>query len=550
VILQRLSNPRTAPWILACLTLLLLLPGTATLPLIDRDEPRFVRATVEMIEKGEWIVPSFGGKPRFDKPILSYWMMRAGLALCGQGEFGARLYSVASALALVLLTWNTGRRWFGQETGFISAFALATSLQIFIHGRLALADMPMVFCVAAAMVALAELLRLNPSAHVPGPSHDRFWWWVLHGSVGLGFLAKGPVVFAVPAVAVALFRLALWRSPLPWANLRLLPGLLFSLALMAAWGVPALLATDGRFFAVGVGEHVVQRGFERFNHRGYNPFFYLGTAPLSFFPWIGFAGLVVSAARRRWSSSQAWLASWLAAPYLIFTFYATQLPHYILPAFPAFFLLLGQGVALSESSRWRKVGMLVARIFGVVMVVAAWLLAWQTPPPEAISLQLALVFGLMALAGFTLFPSVVTCQRAWLGVVGLVAILVGGIGMAHHSRAVHPAAIRSASWRALDPQVRLVGGNYSEPSSLFYADRPWEFPNDDTELAALLAKPGPVQVLQLRRETEPVSFLLGRPRWREVLEPPSLSGLPFEEFSAFNFGRSRWQVLRVYSRLE
>ena len=78
------------PVALGLLTLAMLLPGTGTLPLIDRDEPRFAQATVEMIARHDWIVPTFNGNDRFDKPILTYWLMRAGYAVCGVGEWGAR----------------------------------------------------------------------------------------------------------------------------------------------------------------------------------------------------------------------------------------------------------------------------------------------------------------------------------------------------------------------------------------------------------------------------------------------------------------------------
>ena len=48
-----------------------LLPGIWEMPLLDRDEPRFSQATVEMMERQEWVVPYFNGQYRFDKPPLT-----------------------------------------------------------------------------------------------------------------------------------------------------------------------------------------------------------------------------------------------------------------------------------------------------------------------------------------------------------------------------------------------------------------------------------------------------------------------------------------------
>ncbi len=543
---EYLSRRTRAPWVLTLVLLLLLLPGTSALPLVDRDEPRFVRATVEMMKAGEWVVPTFGGQPRFDKPILSYWLMRAGMTLLGQIELGARLFSVVCAWGLVLLTWHVGCRWFGARVGFIAGFALASCLQVFIHGRLALADMPMVTCVAVSLVALAELLRLAPEDAPAGPP-VRFWWWALYGALGLGFLAKGPIALAVPAVVLLLFRFACWRVALPWSCLRAGSGLLITLTLVAAWGIPALLATRGQFFAVGVGEHVVKRGLERYNHRGYNPLFYLGTAPLSLFPWIGFAGLAVVAARRRWSKAQAWLVAWWAAPYLIFTPYATQLAHYVLPAFPAFFLLLAQGFEL-DAPRWRKLGLVVATGFGCIAALVAVALGLCQPPVEASSLRSALVFGLIAVSGLTLLPRLVVGLRPWLGWAGLLAVAVGAAGMGHHARRVHLAVGLADASRAVSPETRLIGSQLAEPSLLYYAGRAWWFPRDERDLAEALAAPGPVQVVALRRECEPMTMLFGSARWRELPEPPALNGWPSRVQAGFNFGRSRWQEIRIYTR--
>jgi len=51
-------------------SLLFHLAGTWSLPLIDRDEPRFAEAAREMRERADFIVPYFNDQFRFDKMIL------------------------------------------------------------------------------------------------------------------------------------------------------------------------------------------------------------------------------------------------------------------------------------------------------------------------------------------------------------------------------------------------------------------------------------------------------------------------------------------------
>jgi len=549
---------RWAPWLLIAVVLLVLLPGTGTAPLIDRDEPRFATATREMIERGDWFVPTFNGADRFDKPVLTYWLMRAGYALAGVGELGARLHSVAAALVLVLTTWMAGRRWFGVGVGWLAGFGLATCLQFFVHGRLALADMPMVAAVALACLALAELMFDDPETKTPATNpaarrrrHWR-WWWTLYLSLAVGFLAKGPIALAVPVLALVLMRWVCWRRPLPWARLRFGWGLLLVLALVACWGVPALLRTHGRFATVGLGEHVVQRGFENFNNRAYSLIYYLKTAPLSLFPWIALVGMIGLGLRRAWSQRNAWLVSWLVAPYLIFTAYATQLPHYVLPAFPAFFLLLGQGVETARAGGGRRWSRIVAEVglvfvFGIIGAAAVVVLGTNFPA-AAEPLRWGLIGTLAVLGGLALLPVGWLRRWWWLVGIGVVGVAAGGATMAAGLRAVAPS-IRVAGQIAAAPTgARRVGFGFAEPSLVFYGGSRWTFVETGAELAAEIARPGPVIVVALVREGDPLGFFTGKMRWHDGLTPAGLEGWKTTDCSGMNLGRTRWQELRIYQR--
>ena len=49
-------------------------------PLFDVDEGAFGQATREMFLRGDFLSTSLNGQPRYDKPILSYWLQAASLA--------------------------------------------------------------------------------------------------------------------------------------------------------------------------------------------------------------------------------------------------------------------------------------------------------------------------------------------------------------------------------------------------------------------------------------------------------------------------------------
>jgi 4-amino-4-deoxy-L-arabinose transferase-like glycosyltransferase len=328
------------------LGLLLFLSGNWILPLMDRDEPRFAEASREMVQRGDMIIPWFNGEYRFDKPPLIYWCQIGWYRLLGENPFAARLPSVLFAVATAALLVVWGRRLGNEKAGFYAAIMLMTCLQFLIHARLAVADMPMILFVTISLWSGWEMTR-------PQPKVPTAWWWLFYLSQGLGFLAKGPVAW-LPLGGLILAR---WMRPANFSlpAMRTVLGVVVALGIVGLWGVPALIATHGQFFSVGIGHHVVYRSLgimEGHGGPGWVGFLltlplYLVTFFLSFFPW----SFKVPGTLRRWWSSRnedtfgAYLLVQAALVFAVFSLVRTKLPHYILPAFPVVSLWLALQLA-------------------------------------------------------------------------------------------------------------------------------------------------------------------------------------------------------------
>src|SRR5438874_8352837 len=115
--------------------------GTWSIPLIDRDEPRFAEASREMIERGDYIVPHFNNQLRLDKPPLAYWAQAASYRIFGQNDFAARFPSAVAAALVALSIFAFGKRIGGDGVGWRAAIIFTLSLQTFIHAKAAVADM-------------------------------------------------------------------------------------------------------------------------------------------------------------------------------------------------------------------------------------------------------------------------------------------------------------------------------------------------------------------------------------------------------------------------
>jgi len=203
-------------------------------------------------------------------------------------------------------------------------------------------------------------------------------WVAWSLALGLGFLAKGPVAW-LPLVPL-LFG-AFTRAELRPHRLRIALGSLAALvaaaALVLLWAWPALVRTDGEFFRIGIGKHVVHRSLDAFEGHGADgtlgyflmlPFFFL-TVFLSFFPASCFLPWLVRTLRLPGTRDPdtAYLLVAIATVFGVFTLVSTKLPHYTLPAFPALALVL---VTLWFRSGRAELSLRKASIAGVALWIA------------------------------------------------------------------------------------------------------------------------------------------------------------------------------------
>ncbi|MBC2593115.1 glycosyltransferase family 39 protein [Ruficoccus amylovorans] len=502
---------RWAWLILLIIAALTLTGGSATLPLIDRDEPRFAEATIEMMQTDQWVIPYFNGEYRFDKPPLTYWWMRVNYWVFGTTEFGARLHSMLAGYFCALAIFGFGTRLYDARAGIFAGLGWLTCLQVMIHSRMAVADMPMVLAVILIQWAVWELLSRGSAPTEPKGSHPgrtaseievaeneadksvesderprKFskWFWLLWVGMGLGFLAKGPIVFFVPLLAWLLWRWVFWRGhKQKWSRLQPVAGVVLFLVIIGIWGVPALIETSGQFWDRGMGEHVVERGFKSFNDRITLPIYYPLTAFISLMPWVAFAWWGAVKVRRNWDARAAYLLSWLIAPFVIFTFYATQLPHYTMPGFAAFFLLLFSPARNAfRTGRGEKIFYwCVNGLWLFVLALLTYLLFSQdfgggmgpTAPLRLVLAGAAVVWlGLLGI-GFSF-------RKPSYGqmIFALIAIWLGTHAMAVGLRATAPVPALVKVFEQAPEGTQWRGVIYQEPSLVFYSGDHWKFYGD------------------------------------------------------------------------
>jgi 4-amino-4-deoxy-L-arabinose transferase-like glycosyltransferase len=350
---SNLTCDSKAPLVLVLLVLLastLFFVRVGAPGLFDADEPAYAGAAREMLERGDWVTPYFNGQPRFDKPVLFYWLILLTYRVFGITEFAVRFWSALAGVGLVVLLWRAARRRMGDAAALWTGVAFSTNLLTALLARAAVTDMLLTFFVTAAILA--------GLAAVEQPDSTNRWaargMWA---AMALAALVKGPVGLVIPAMALGGCLLTLrevragLRRLVPWEG----PALFLLIA--APWYVLALSANGWAFIEGFVIKHHVTRYTGVISSHAGPLWFYFPVVLVGFFPWSGFLPAALwraagTARRRRAEAAEDRLVvtclCWLTGLFIFFSLAGTKLPSYLFPAFPAMALLVGSAIAISN----------------------------------------------------------------------------------------------------------------------------------------------------------------------------------------------------------
>ncbi len=515
--------------------------------LFDADEPAYAQAAREMMESGDWITPHFNGQPRFDKPILFYWLISLSYRVFGVTEFAVRFWSALAAVVLAgVVAWTAGR-WFGAPADLWAGLAFTTNVLTALLARAGVTDMLLTLFVTVAILAGLEALGgPSPSreGRDPPTASGTRWAAIAWGSMGLAVLVKGPVGFLIPAMTLGgtLFVLReVWgglRRLVPWQGPALFGAITFP------W-YALVLAANGWAFVEGfvIKHHLTRYTGVVSSHAG-PIWFYLPVILIGFFPWSGFipravwqAGLV---ARRRevgWPADRLLIASacWVVGAFLFFSLARTKLPSYLYPAFPGLALLVGAAGISSQKPttdvdrvpRWLNcVAPWLIGVTGGALALGSGMLPVileaarpraggildGVPAPVGLAGWLA---GLLAL-GTT---SALLARGPWRPVVlsGMMALLIFTAAVAApQAHAILQGSLREFAEDArqiLGGRGTLVAYGLNAPTIVFYAGR------QVTPLGAASAD-GVVRLRRLLEAGQPVVVIT------RSAHAPRLDGLP------------------------
>jgi 4-amino-4-deoxy-L-arabinose transferase-like glycosyltransferase len=535
-------------WPYAWLTLLcavLYLPGLSTVPVIDRDEARYVQATRQMLESGDLVSIRFQDAPRNKKPAGVHWLQAASVALVSDAAattlWPYRVPSALGAWSAVLLTFGFARRRLGDGPAVLASAGLAGSLALAAEAHQAKTDAVLLAAVALTQFALARayLAWRGPAEPVPGPRN----WLAFWGGLGVAFLLKGPVGPGVTALTV-LALVALHREARWLLALRPLPGVLVTLAVALPWSLAVSLGEGGEFFREAATRDWLPKLLSGQESHGAPPGYYALTLLVTLWPAsLLLLPALLAAWRDRADPLVAFALAWALPAWALLEVVPTKLPHYVLPLFPALVLLVGRVLGKPAGPRATR---------AVAAYVVLWLLATLAVASVLLVLPLLLGLGLPAWAvGLVLVlvlagvaAALAAMTGGWgralaLGLAG-TPVLVPWLAVAYlprltpawTSHALVQAIARVGAFRAQD--IAVAG--YGEPSLVFLAGTRVRLTDPREAARHLAAGPGRLAVVSERRQAA----------FEQSLAETGVAARPVGTVRGFNYSRGRWATLHLY----
>ena len=423
-----------------------LLPGLGTAPLWDEDEPKNAACTLAMLDSGDWVVPTYNGTLRVEKPPLVNWVQIVGVSFFGRNEFGVRIGSACLTVGTCLLTWWTGRLLAGPLVGLLSGLVMSTCIWTGVGGRAATPDASLVFCTTLAAAIYVHAIHQRGALTMITRRHAIG----IGLACGLAILAKGPVGIVLPMFAFLLTASVLrqksdpidGRSWLYTTAVSLRPLTIVSVATLVAlpWYLLVGLRTNGQWITDFLLIHNAGRFAAPMEGHSGSFLYYPMILAIGMFPWSIILLAIPAHALFLWRTKRltsshfraitfagCWALVWIGT----FSLAGTKLPGYIWPAYPAISIATALYVAdwICGHTGWEKVvfrNMTSDKAASVVMHIG-WL-------------SLAIV-GVCFIGGLPVISHQFAPGNEWLGLLGFLPVLTAAACFILQSRGKRGLAV-------------------------------------------------------------------------------------------------------------
>lgn len=539
---------KSAIWIVMILLGCAVMVGHQTLAPIDRDEARFSQASKQMVASKDFITIKFQDEYRAKKPAGIYWLQASSAALLGADDIANyRLPTLAGYLASFALIFAFAKmmnlRGWGGLAPMMAGLLLAANFIVFAEAHLAKTDSVLLALILWQQYALFDIYRRRFDGQA-GAAINQFWI-----ALGLAVLVKGPIGPAV-ALSTILMLSVFDRSRLLVSQMRFLRGLFITAVIVAPWAISVQIATQGAFLDIAIKADFLAKVQSAQESHGAPFGTYFLLLPLLCFPASLFAGHLAMIGKDIFKRDKGrFLIAWLVGYWLIIELVPTKLPHYVLPALPALWLLVIMCFAYpAPIAKWRirlSYGISgIAALSGAALALVLGVLALRYGGVGSGAafffslLAILLTAGLLALF-WRWMKAPQSALMAGILALGIIIQMVIVAGVTANANRIHPSSALASEIAGLKSRPALIAAaGYHEPSMVFLLGRDVLLVQE-TEAALLLAEaPDGLAIIEARKK-------------QTFLETATKLDLSLEEVArvdGFNISKGQDITLSLYRR--
>lgn len=441
----------------------------------DNNEPWYAEPPREMLETGNYLIPTYSYIPRLRKPPMTSWVILPFYLLFGVNEFSARLPGAIAVVLTILLTSLIGSRLLHRQAGFMAALILATTPRFFSLARIFHMDTFLTLFITA---AIYFFLRAAEGRKV-------HFTLLAYGMTALAVLTKGPIGALIPLAVLALTAWGIKNREL----LRPLlspAGIGVLILLTLPWYLLMYAKFGGEFLRI----HFLLEHLQRFftARLGEKPFtFFLGEFFGGLLPWSPFtlpaSWLILHRARELKTTSPdrrkiLLPLFWLTSVLVLFSLGVGKRAPYLMPLYPGVALTVGYYFTEAPYLHRRPYRLIHQALCGILAFgfLGLGLPLWQMlhtlnrSPWEAIPL-----IGAPSLMAVAVVWMLWVGRLEWTGagLVGITATLLWGLAtvlpLVEPYRDVKPLALQVHQFAGPADLVGTYGTH--RPSFQFYLGR-------------------------------------------------------------------------------
>ncbi|MCF8215917.1 MAG: glycosyltransferase family 39 protein [Chlorobium sp.] len=316
--------------------------GLGSAPLFDVDEGAFSEATREMLVSGNYLTTYLNGMPRFDKPILIYWLQALSVTAFGLNEFAFRFPSAAASAIWAGTIYLFIRKELGSVTALLASIFMVLSLQVTIIAKAAIADGLLNCCLAVTMFAIYTHFKTGSSA-------SRY---LAFAAAGLGVLTKGPVAIVIPGVVSLLFFLQQGMMKQWLKTVTNLPAIAIFFCIVLPWYTLEYLDQGMAFIDGFLFKHNVNRFSSSLEGHSGSLVYYVPVVLAGLMPFTGLLfTLLFNLKKLLGDPLNRYLCIWFAFVFVFFSLSGTKLPHYMIYGYTPLFILMARALPHAKYER-------------------------------------------------------------------------------------------------------------------------------------------------------------------------------------------------------